>query len=168
MLARFNYRIVHEELPASLFEAFSRDPAKYCEALQGAIMLSRLEQWHAMAGSQNIAFDRSVDEDVTIFCRMHHERGLLTDEAFARLRARAIALQASMPVPDLIVFMSPGLDMLRTRVTRGGHPQAIIDSLDRQVVLYKEWLSARHEDVLKIDNSAFSLKSMYRLFEVKT
>jgi deoxyadenosine/deoxycytidine kinase len=166
ILAQFGYRIVHEILPASLFEAFSKDPLKYCEALQEAIMRSRLEQWTALAGSQNVAFDRSVDEDGAVFCRMHHERGILSDEAFDRMQALARVFQTAMPAPELIIYMSPGRDALHERVTRGGHPQTIVDGLDRQIALYTEWLSGQKQDVVAIDNSGCGFETVQRLFGV--
>jgi deoxyadenosine/deoxycytidine kinase len=158
MFARIGYGVIREALPAKLFQAFAVDPARHCAELQGAIMRSRQEQWSNLVDTQKVVFDRSLDEDAAVFCRMHYERGLIDAEALGALQALAGELQASMPAPNLIVYMSTGLKTLRERIVREEHPHTIIDSLEQQVSLYEDWISRRQEDVLKIDNSACSLR----------
>lgn len=163
-LGGLGYDIVREELPPDLFRAFRADPAKHCASLQEAIMLSRLAQWKRVAGRANVAFDRSVDEDINVFCRMHHERGLLNFAAYARLRSFAEGLIAELPRPDLIAFLSPPIDVLRARMQSIGHPEMIIDGLARQVALYEEWVGGRQESIIRIDNSACSTGALESFF----
>lgn len=164
LLGRLGYEIVREELPPDLFRAFRTDPARHCASLQEAIMLSRRAQWERVSGRENVVFDRSVDEDIEVFCRMHHERGLLNYAAYARLRSFAEGIIAELPKPDLIAFLWPPIDVLRARLQNNGHPDMIIDGLARQVALYEEWVAGRQEPMIRVDNSACSTGALESLF----
>ena len=62
-------------------------------------------------------------------------------------------LEADLPSPDLIIFLSANKKVLRQRMKAVGHPKLIVDGLTEQVRLYDEWISCRSESVVKIDNS---------------
>jgi deoxyadenosine/deoxycytidine kinase len=109
-------------------------------------------------------FDRSVDEDIAIFCRMHHERGLLDYSAYARLRFLAENIITDLPKPDLVIYLSPRLDVLTTRVIAVGHPRLIVDNLQRQVALYEEWFRRLDGAAVRIDNSACDRITLESLF----
>jgi deoxyadenosine/deoxycytidine kinase len=156
------YSIVKETLPARLFGAFAADPARNCATLQEEIMRSRFAGWQAATCAPNIIFDRTIDEDLRVFCRMHRECGLLSDQEFRSLEVLAGDLQRMMPAPDLVVFLCPERRILAQRVTSRSHPAAIVETLDRQLSLYDEWLSARHECVLRLDNSTCSIETVRR------
>ena len=166
LMGETGYRVIREELPRDLFAAFRRDPARHCASLQEAFILSRATQWRIAAGRKNVVFDRSVDEDIAIFCRMHHERGLLDYSAYARLRFLAENIIADLPKPDLIIYLSPRLDVLTTRVINVGHPRLIVDNLQRQVVLYEEWFRRQNGAAIRIDNSACDQKTLESLFRL--
>lgn len=157
------YGLIQETLPKELFSAFTSDPVRHCALLQEEIMRSRFEGWRTMANCSRIVFDRSIDEDAQVFCRMHRESGLLNDQQYERLKTLSRELQDAMPTPDLIIFMCPERSALAERV-RQTHPSTIVQNLDRQVSLYTEWLSARNEDIFRLDNSSCSLQTVQRLF----
>src|ERR1700733_8692383 len=163
-LRAFGYDLVQEKLPTERFGAFAADPVRHCAMLQEEIMRSRFASWRDLSTSSRLIFDRSIDEDIRVFCRMHRELGFLDDQQYQRLEELATNLQCTMPKPDLIVFMCPESHILAKRVTRVSHPPAIVQSLDRQVSLYTEWLSTRPDDVLRLDNSACNLQMVQRLF----
>ena len=158
------YRVIREELPRDLFQAFRRDPSQHCASLQEAIILSRATQWRIAAGRRNVVFDRSVDEDINIFCRMHHERRLLDYSAYARLRFLAENIIAELPKPDLVIYLAPSVDVLTTRVIDVGHPPFIIDNLQRQVALYEDWFRGLNRPAIRIDNSTCDRKTLESLF----
>src|SRR6267143_649525 len=135
------YALVQEKLPTERFRAFASDPSRHCAALQEEIMRSRFEGWRDQSSATRLIFDRSIDEDAHVFCRMHRETGLLDDQQFERLEELARNLQSKMPAPDLIVFMCPERRTLAERVTQISHPPPIVRSLDRQVSLYTEWVA---------------------------
>ena len=165
MLASLGCATVQEELPPELFRRFASNPAQHCEALQEAIMRSRFSRWQSLRHNRRVIFDRGIDEDAHVFCRMHRDLGLLDDDQLVRLQTLASDLQVTMPEPDLIIFMSPQRDVLKQRVTSATHPPLIVDNLDRQLTLYSEWLAARQGDVLRLDNSSCSLQTVRQLLD---
>ena len=158
------YRVVDERLPEELYRAFAGDPIRYCAPLQEEIMRSRYKASLGFSGDSRVVFDRSIDEDIEVFCRMHHELGLLNDQQYGRLRVLARELQTVMPRPDLILFLCPDPRALTARVNEESQPAIIVRNLERQVSLYHEWVRTRDEDVLRIDNSACQLDTVERLF----
>ncbi len=127
-------------------------------------MRSRLNGWRKVSTSPRVLFDRSIEEDIRIFCRMHRALSFLDDRQFARLQGLAEQFQRDMPKPELIVFMCPDSRVLAQRVTPLSHPRFIVENLEQQVSLYTDWLTTRREDILKVDNSACSLRATERLF----
>jgi deoxyadenosine/deoxycytidine kinase len=158
------YPIVQERLPEEPFRAFGSDPIRQCALLQEAIMRSRFEAWRGLRSGSSVIFDRSIDEDARVFCRLHHELGFLDNQQYEDLERLSRNLQNAMPVPDLIVFMCAEPRVLVERVTERTHPPQIVQSLDRQVSLYAQWLATRREDVLKLDNSACTMETVQQLF----
>ena len=69
---------IPERIPGDLFELFAENPTRYCATLQAAIMTSRLEGWRAVAQAPRLAFDRTVSEDLEVFCRLHQSSGYLS------------------------------------------------------------------------------------------
>lgn len=164
IFGRFRFSVVEESLPPNTFKAFASDPVRNCAQLQEQIMRSRLKSWQGLSSSAQVAFDRSVDEDAHVFCRMHHELGFLNRQQYERLLDLARLLQTMMPKPDLIMFMSPKREVLAKRVRQPIHPAVIVDGLDRQVTLYDEWIATRDEEIIRLDNSACRLQTVQQLF----
>ncbi len=147
------FAVIQEKLPQKLFAEFTCVPVRHCAPLQEEIMHSRFRAWEEASNAPIICFDRSLDEDVCVFCRLHRELGLLTENQFQRLRDLAASFQNIMPKPDLIVFVSPSASVFAERVTTATHPPIIVRNLQRQLDLYAEWLRTRPENVIKVDNS---------------
>lgn len=158
------YSIVAEDVPEQLFKAFLSEPTVYCEPLQRQIMQARYDGWRNVSGLPLIAFDRSIDEDIEVFCKMHRRAGLLTTEQFDKLAQFGKSLQAQMPEPDLIVFVTTGQDVLRRRMQNLAGPTLIVDNLKEQISLYTEWLRNRSGEVLELDTTRLSERTMARLF----
>jgi deoxyadenosine/deoxycytidine kinase len=97
---------------------------------------------------------------------MHHERDLLDYSSYARLRILAENIIADLPKPDLIIYLSPCLDVLTTRVINVGHPHFIADNLQRQVALYEEWFRRQNGPAIRIDNSACDQRTLESLFQL--
>lgn len=127
-------------------------------------MRSRYEAWQGHSKARRVIFDRSLDEDARVFCRMHHDLGFLDDQQYQRLGDLARNLQSVMPGPDLIIFMCPEKRVLAERVLETAQPEIIVQNLERQVSLYGEWIATRREEVIRIDNSACSLQTLRQLF----
>jgi deoxyadenosine/deoxycytidine kinase len=162
LLLAAGYSVVEERLPEQLFRAFALDPIQHCARLQEEILHSRFEAWRALAAHSRVVFDRSIDEDVAVFCRMHHELGFLDDTQYERLQFLALDFRQVMPKPDLILFLSAELRVLEARAKRLAQPAIIVSNLQRQVWLYGEWVGARSEAVLRIDNSDCTREALER------
>jgi deoxyadenosine/deoxycytidine kinase len=164
-LVKVGYAIVQEALPAALFQEFRRSPAQYCAALQEAIMRGRRQGWSNVSGRGLVAFDRSVDEDLSVFCKLHLERGFINESAMDHLNLVGSALRAEMPEPDLIFYLRPSVTVLMERISQLEHPSFIRETLCRQVHLYDEWIETQRASMVRIDNGAASVASLTRLFE---
>jgi deoxyadenosine/deoxycytidine kinase len=158
------YAIVEERFSQRTFAAFAADPIRHCALLQEEIMRSRFEGWKMLTNTSRVVFDRSIDEDVHVFCKMHFELGFLTDKEFQHLRDTARQLQSLLPTPDLIIFMCPSSNILVSRVTGQSHPLLIVKNLERQISLYSDWLKTRPDNILLLDNSRCSPGILQRLF----
>ncbi len=159
------YGVVREEIPAERFAAFASDPYAHCASLQEQIMRSRLARWRDLSERSNIVFDRSVSEDINVFCRMHHEAGYLKERDIAKLRSLACQLESTLPQPDLIIHMCPDHAVLTQRIAQGTHPLYIVQHLARQIDLYTDWINARSESILRIDNSLCRPDTLKWLFK---
>jgi len=153
ILAQVGCSVVREEVPPKLFQAFLSDPTKYCEELQETLMRSRYSQFQLVRDERYVIFDRSVEEDLEVFCRMHHETGYLRDDAMARLETLAAELKADLPTPDLIIYLKVNEVLLSQRMAEIGHPKLIVDSLSAQLKLYSKWVSCLKGNVLVVDNA---------------
>jgi deoxyadenosine/deoxycytidine kinase len=166
-LGGLDYAIVPESVPAPLMAAFANDPVRNGERLQAEIMRRRKAAWRAVADSDRVVFDRSISEDVEVFCRLHAAEGRLLDKQFARLASLSAELQSDMPRPDLIVFATANIDVLTARCVVDRQPTFIRDSLSRQISLYAGWLASRVELILRVDTSHCSARSIRDLLDVK-
>jgi deoxyadenosine/deoxycytidine kinase len=164
LLTGLGYSVVREDLDSEIFDAFAAHPVEHCASLQEAIVRSRFEAWQNLEPARAVAFDRSIDEDIQVFCTMHHEAGLLDEAQLQRLQSLGSHLQASMPEPDLILYIVPSRRALADRVTLASHPQMIVDRLDRQLALYEDCVASRQEEVLRLDNSACGSEIVRELF----
>jgi deoxyadenosine/deoxycytidine kinase len=168
ILSALGCGLVKEQLPEERFRAFVSDPVGHCALLQKEIMVSRFERWQQLSRFPLVMFDRSIDEDARVFCWMHRELGLLDDQQNERLQDLARKLQSEIPNPDLILYICPGREILAERVKEPTYPSVIVGNLDRQLSLYSEWLASRREEILRVDNSACSLRTLQRLFSRRT
>lgn len=162
LLETVGYSVVRESVSMQIFANFINDPHQYCRVLQEQIMRSRHSQWEALAGRDKVVFDRSIDEDFWIFCRMHRLSGFIDDTMLRSLDSLCRELKRDIPPPDLIVYVSADKKTLAGRVE--DHPKIIRDHLGVQLTLYEEWISARPESVAKLDNSRCRFEDMVRLF----
>jgi deoxyadenosine/deoxycytidine kinase len=158
------YSIVKEDVPEELFRAFLSEPTVYCEQLQRHIMQARFDGWRKVSGQPLVAFDRSIDEDIEVFCKMHRQAGLLTTEQFDKLAQFGRSLQTQIPEPDLIVFVTSDQAVLHRRLQNLAGPALIIANLKEQISLYTEWLQNRSGEVLELDTTRLSERTMAKFF----
>jgi deoxyadenosine/deoxycytidine kinase len=160
ILGQWGYSVVRETIPEDIFQRFRVDPVRNCASLQEAIIRARIAAWNEVRACNRIVFDRSIDEDVAIFCQMHFENGLLTRQELDRLSAIAREAESDIARPDLTISMSATPEKLLERLKANGHPNQIISSLPRQLELYRQWTVAQSGPVLQVDNTHCTLESL--------
>jgi deoxyadenosine/deoxycytidine kinase len=164
-LAAVGFASVNEDVPEDLMAAFVADPRSNCVKLQMEIMMSRLRRWQPLCKAPRLVFDRSIDEDIEVFCTLHSRLGFLDDHALTTLRSTAREIQQVLPRPDLVIYLDPPASILRMRMAQ--HPRIISESLGLQLSLYDEWRHQIVGNVLAIDNSRCSLETIMRfLWEI--
>lgn len=157
------YSIISEHLPRPLYRSFAVQPKRFCATLQKAIMQSRYEQWLTVSGHNKVAFDRSIEEDVFVFCQLHYRLGYIDDAELQHLSALSQELMAKMPTPDIIIYMTCRKDVISKRIRADGRPEFISTNIDMQIKLYQEWIDSQNREIVTIDNSRCRKESIRQL-----
>ena len=160
LLHASGYSIVEENVPEKLFKAFISDPNAYCASLQHEIMQARFDGWQRVSSASRVAFDRSIDEDIEVFCQMHWQHGRLSRDQLEALADFGRSLQKQMPEPDLILFITSDQEVLLRRIEDLTRPRLILDSLRDQISLYAEWIQNRRGEIAEIDTSRLSEETL--------
>jgi deoxyadenosine/deoxycytidine kinase len=158
------FSIVEENIPEELFRAFISAPKEYCEKLQRQIMQARFDGWRRVCGTARIAFDRSIDEDIEVFCKMHWQAGRLTEEQFWTLSEFGRGLLGQIPGPDLIFFITSDQQVLFERMQRLSSPSLMLEGLKDQISLYAEWLQNRTGEIAEFDTTQLSEATLAQFF----
>ncbi len=158
------WAVVREVIDPKAFAEFTNDPVANCEAFQESVMRSRASQWEMVRRTEDVLFDRSIEEDFHVFCRMHASNGLLSETALSKLAAVSTELSARVPQPDLILYLDPGAQVLEGRVALA-HPAVITESLELQLSLYESWIKGRKGDVLRLNNANCTPSTMASFLE---
>lgn len=146
------WAVVREVIDPKSFAEFTNDPVAHCAAFQESVMRSRASQWEMVRRTEAVLFDRSIEEDFNVFCRMHAFNGWLSEAALSKLSVVSTELSARVPQPDLILYLDPGDQVLERRLALA-HPSVITESLELQLSLYESWIQGRKGNVLRISNA---------------
>lgn len=163
VLGAAGHSIVQEYAPEALFRAFACHPVAGCEPLQRYLMQARAKGWTDVQDAPCIVFDRSIDEDIKVFCKMHRADGRLTQQLFESLTELGTTLQSHIPAPDLIVFVTAEYEVLLRRMQWVEGPPVITQTLEKQLLLYGEWLQNRTEDIVRVDTTHLSGRTLGKL-----
>jgi deoxyadenosine/deoxycytidine kinase len=157
----------HEDRPFQ--PLFAKDTRRYALPNQIDYLLRRAEQERAIRMGAEIGVqDGGLDQDYYLYTRLFHHKGFLTD-AEADLCWRTYStLRASLPGPELIVWLWAPLDLLRTRLEARGRTidlEQIVTPDDLPVLegYLEEWLGSAGERVLKLDVRDREIEDMVRL-----
>lgn len=127
-----------EENP--LLEKFLSDKKKYCFDLQLHFLKMRAEQrLQGKNGDSSYVKDRSLPEDLLVFCHQFHHDGLLTDLELERLTTEFHKMNNQLPSADLIIQLVGNPKLAWQRIQQrgremeieGGWSQAEIKNLNR-------------------------------------
>lgn len=108
-----------EENP--LLEKFLGDKKKYCYELQLHFLKMRAEQrLIGKTGDKSYVKDRSLAEDLFVFCPQFHQSGLLTDVEMERLTTEFHKTNTQLPSADLIIHLVGNPKLAWQRITQRG------------------------------------------------
>ncbi len=100
---------------------FYRDMRAWSFHLQVFFLGHRAEQYLEMARSpQSAILDRSIYEDAHIFARALHHMGNLSERDYRSYRRVFDLVVASLPPPDLLIFLNAPVSVLIERIRRRG------------------------------------------------
>lgn len=104
----------HAERP---FQSLLKTDRRYALANQVDYLLLRAEQERALrAQSLPALIDGGLEQDFYGFTQLFHARGLLSDAETALLERLYANLRASLPPPELFIYLHVDVDTLHTRL----------------------------------------------------
>jgi len=121
-----------------LLEKFLGDKPKYCHDLQLHFLEMRSKQRMVAKNSgQSYIKDRSLPEDLLIFCDLFHRQGYLSDGELDSLEIAFKSKNNSLPQTDLLICLEGESDLAWSRIQQrdrkmeveGGWPRSDINGL---------------------------------------
>lgn len=113
-----------EENP--LLERFLGDKKRYCYELQLHFLKMRAKQrLLGKTGDKSYVKDRSLAEDLLVFCPQFHQSGLLTDVEIERLTTEYHKANSQLPSADLIIHLVGNPKLAWQRITQRGREMEI-------------------------------------------
>ncbi|HRZ20795.1 MAG TPA: deoxynucleoside kinase [Bacteroidales bacterium] len=113
-----------EENP--LLEKFLGDKKTYCYQLQLHFLDMRAKQRRlGKSGSGSYVKDRSLPEDLLVFCNQFHADGLLTDDELDMLGTQFQTVNRELPSSDLIILLQGSPSLAWERIQQRGREMEI-------------------------------------------
>lgn len=114
--------------------------------LQVFFLGHRAEQYLDLASSpQSAILDRSIYEDAYIFARALHQMGNINERDYFSYRRVFDLVVASLPAPDLLIYLKAPVKVLVERIRRRGRDIETGITPDYLALLesfYEDWLAA--------------------------
>lgn len=127
-------------------EKFYSDMNRWAFHSQAFFLASRARSHRELAvDPRSVVQDRSLYEDAEVFARNLHVQGALCDEEWQTYLELYHTLAATLPPPDLVIYIRASVQTLRCRIARRGRDfeAAITDSyLEGLNRLYEEWIQS--------------------------
>ena len=113
-----------EENP--LLEKFLGDKKSYCYQLQLHFLQMRAKQRRqGKSGDGSHVKDRSLPEDLLVFCNQFHSDGLLTDDELDNLSTQFQTVNRELPSSDLIILLQGSPSLAWERIQQRGREMEI-------------------------------------------
>jgi deoxyadenosine/deoxycytidine kinase len=113
-----------EENP--LLEKFLGDKKTYCYDLQLHFLEMRAQQRRlGKDGTASFVKDRSLPEDLLVFCNQFHADGLLTDDELDNLVTEFQTVNRQLPSSDLIILLQGSPSLAWDRIQQRGREMEI-------------------------------------------
>jgi len=113
-----------EENP--LLEKFLADKKAYCYDLQLHFLYMRAKQRkQGKSGAGSYVKDRSLPEDLLVFCNQFHADGLLNDDELDNLLTKFQTVNKQLPSSDLIILLQGSPSLAWDRIQQRGREMEI-------------------------------------------
>ena len=158
-----------------LLEKFLQDKKKYCYDLQRHFLQTRAEQ-RRVAKTQKASFvkDRSLAEDILVFCQLFYRDGILTADQLDLLSTEFHQVNRQLPSSDLLLVLQGSTDQAWKRIQQrarlmemnGGWSYREIDFLNQLYKTYPEDVARcgyHQKPILKIDTTKLDLTNRVHL-----
>lgn len=100
-----------------LLEKFLQDKKKYCYELQKHFLRIRAEQRKiGKSGTASFVKDRTLAEDILVFCQLFHQDGLLDDNELDLLATEFQKTNKDLPSADLMIILQGSADLAWNRI----------------------------------------------------
>ena len=109
-----------------LLESFLGDKKKYCYDLQMDFLKIRSQQrLKGKSGDGSYVKDRSLPEDILIFCQMFYEDGYLTRSELDMLSCEFKKINSQLPSSDLLIVLQGGSDRAWSLIQHRGREMEV-------------------------------------------
>lgn len=109
-----------------LLEKFLADKATYCYDLQMHFLSARAAQRiHGKTSLESYVKDRSLPEDILVFCHQFRQDGYLTPEQLDSLTCEFRRVNSTLPQADLMVILQAPADIAWQRIQQRGREMEI-------------------------------------------
>ena len=134
-----------------LLEKFLGNKAKYCFELQLFFLKMRAElQKKGKNGKRSFVMDRSLPEDLLVFCYQFQKDGYLTNNELDSLTAEFKKTNAQILPTDLIILLKGNPDLAWSRIQQRGREMEIEGGWSRsEIKALSFWYESYAEDVRK-------------------
>lgn len=158
-----------------LLEKFLQDKKKYCYELQRYFLKTRAEQRRqAKSGGGSFVKDRSLAEDILIFCQLFYHDGILTANELDLLSTEFHQVNRELPSSDLLIVLQGSAEQAWQRIQQrarhmevnGGWTYREINFLNQLYKTYPEDVCRcgyHQKPVLRIDTMKLSLTNRVHL-----
>ncbi|MBC8385026.1 MAG: deoxynucleoside kinase [Candidatus Cloacimonetes bacterium] len=134
-----------------LLEKFLGNKAKYCFELQLFFLKMRAElQKKGKDDKRSFVMDRSLPEDLLVFCYQFQKDGYLTNNELDSLTAEFKKTSDRIPQTDLIILLKGNPDLAWSRIQQRGREMEIEGGWSRnEIKALSFWYESYAEDVGK-------------------
>ncbi|MCD6047491.1 MAG: dck [Gammaproteobacteria bacterium] len=152
-----------------LLEKFLHDKKQYCYELQRYFLHMRAEQRrNGKNGEGSFVKDRSLAEDILIFCQLFHQDGILTADELDLLSTEFHQINRELPSSDLLIVLQGSTDQAWQRIQQrarqmeinGGWTYREINILNNLYKTYPEDVARcgyHQKPILKVDTLKLDL-----------
>ena len=136
MQQSLNIQALYENpLKNPLLEQFLKDKKTHCFALQKSFLKTRsLQRRQGKSGDDSYVKDRSLAEDILIFCRQFHQDGLLTALELDQLTTLFHQASKTLPQADLMIVLQGTPELAWQRILQRGRTMEIKGGWSEQEV----------------------------------